>query len=1196
PASLARQALGAEAGQRVADTLRARLAQALQTRAPGQRLGLVEISADTPLFAPTLCEGLDFSVADYRCASPDSLALESAERLRERFPALQTQHIGAAAAVPAWQADLVVLHGEFATHDTAQHTLDYALACLKPGGTLLVIGLQPAAWMDFIFGAQASWWLRDEAGAPVSAQWLPSQWQDLLTKHGLRCEDPLELAPDTASGPYLLAATLPAEQIAAPQAAPAPSGGWLILADDTPASQGSIAHALAEHLSSTHGLPVILDTQATPETLDALIAQARTTFGRIQGIVHAAGLEPRATKKNATALLQAQVQRCALAAGIAQACAHHGLDAALYLLTRGAAPFMPAAGNASNAVLNDASLWLYGRTMANETAGFTVRLVDLPLQGPQPLESLVQELLWPDAEQEIALGCMGDRHAPRLRKNPRPQPQPRNKPEQKTEPALRLGFDLPGHLRNLRWESHVLPAPAEHELEIRVQATGLNFRDVMYTLGLLSDEAIENGFAGPTLGLEFAGIVERVGSNVIGYKPGDAVVGFGPASFGNRTLTQANAISRIPPGMDFEAAATIPSTFFTVYYALHHLARLEPGERILIHGAAGGVGIAAIQYAQWMGAEIHATAGSDEKRDFLRLMGVEHVYDSRSLDFADDVLAATDGQGVDVVLNSLAGEAINRNLRVLKPFGRFLELGKRDFYENTRIGLRPFRNNISYFGIDADQLMSERPELTRRLFGEMMELFAEGVLHPLPYQVFDANEVVDAFRHMQQARQIGKIVVTYRRGIQGAVIDRRPDKQRPAQLRLPAQATYLVTGGLSGFGLRTAQWLADKGARNLVLASRSGPASDEARQAIADLQARGVTVLAQACDVTRREDLAALLAHVQATLPPVRGIVHAAMVIDDGLVHNATAEQIERVLAPKILGALHLDELSRNLPLDFFIIHSSGTTLFGNPGQANYVAANGWLEALARQRRARGLPATCPRWGAIADAGFLARNKKIKDALQSRMGGAALPAADALQALEDMLLARQASPCDLGVLELDWRALSRFLPTADTPRFAWVARDAVAGSQDDDHSGDIAQLLATLNDAELHPVVVDILRSEVSEILRVPADKINPERSVYDMGLDSLMGVELITALETRFGIRLPVMALSESPTLAKLATRLIDMLRNEGAAEHDAVAQQVNQVLDQHAQGMSFSSEAIAQFTEDIKTAHNTPKRRMIH
>src|SRR5690606_18705342 len=257
----------------------------------------------------------------------------------------------------------------------------------------------------------------------------------------------------------------------------------------------------------------------------------------------------------------------------------------------------------------------------------------------------------------------------------------------------------------------------------------------------------------------------------------------------------------------YEAAATVPTVFFTAYYALKHLADLQPGERVLIHGAAGGVGIAAIQLARHLGAEIFATAGSDEKREFVALLGANHVFDSRSLTFADDVLAATNGEGVDVVLNSLAGEAMRRSLDVLKPFGRFLELGKRDFYENTPIGMRPFKDNISYFGIDADQLLTGRPKLAARLFREVMALFRAEILAPLPYRTFSADRMVEAFRVMQQARHTGKIVVS--------LADARPaveaPAQPPAETRFAEESTWLVTGGLSGFGLASAQWLAARG-------------------------------------------------------------------------------------------------------------------------------------------------------------------------------------------------------------------------------------------------------------------------------------------------------------------------------------------------------------------------------------------------
>jgi NADPH:quinone reductase-like Zn-dependent oxidoreductase/acyl carrier protein len=756
----------------------------------------------------------------------------------------------------------------------------------------------------------------------------------------------------------------------------------------------------------------------------------------------------------------------------------------------------------------------------------------------------------------------------------------RNAPQDERA-VCRLGFDMPGQLRNLRWERDPYVPPAEDELEVEVRATGLNFRDIMYALGLLSDEAIENGFAGPTLGLEFTGTVVRAGSGTTSFETGDRVVGFGSAGFSNRILTTPGAVSHIPPGISFEAAATIPSTFFTAYYALCHLGRLREGEKVLIHGAAGGVGLAAIQIAKWRGAEIFASAGSDEKRDFLRLLGVDHIFDSRSLSYADEIMSLTGGGGIDVVLNSLAGEAINRNFRVLKPFGRFLELGKRDFYENTKIGLRPFRNNITYFGIDADQLMCERPELTRQLFAEVMALFHDGILHPLPYRAFEAENVVDAFRYMQQSRQIGKIVVTYRNGIPIASGSRSELSRLPA---LPAAATYLVTGGLSGFGLKTAQWLAARGARHLVLLSRSGVQSEEAAAAVAEIERSGVRVLAASCDVTDREQVAGLLKEAAHRFPPLKGIVHAAAVIDDGLIRNLEASQMHRVLAPKILGARHLHELTQGEHLDFFVLFSSATTLFGNPGQGNYVAANTWLEALARYRRSRGLPATCVLFGAIKDAGFLARNEKTLEALQKRMGGAALDSAEALDEMGRMLVEEASNE---GVLDLHWKALSRFLPGAGAPKFSEFARQAGATEADEDNDTDIQNMLATLSDGELATAFSDILRQELGEILRVSPDKIDPSKSVYDMGLDSLMGVELVIALESRFGIRLPVMALSESPTITKLADRIIAQLRGHEGVEpsgHDAgIAAKIKLVAAQHAE--EVSAVEIAQFTEQIRS-----------
>ncbi len=1232
PAALASHVQGLAVRQDLSRYLTTFALDVQQHLSAGARLSLLEIGAAAPLMGVELCAHIDPHLTSYAFASGDADTLAASHRQLDNYPDALLIDLTATGGDDLQHADLVVLDVGLMSLPDARRSLAFASQQLAPHGALLLVNSYPAFWLDLIFGTEPTWWAEATNGGRVSRQQPPAFWQAELRALGLSCEDPVDFAPDASSGAYVLSAQPTARALAAQvstgavqDSASAPAPGkiplWLILTDeDADASRlsadlsqtlGAAGHNIVvrtptwetDMRDEVASLPSGISSAAQP--MMALLADVSRQHGSIDHIVHAHGLT-RHEPSDANASLAAQTRRCAIAAEIAQACEANASSACIWVLTQGAHVLMRDAlaresGSSTITYAHDATLWGYARTMMNEASGYSVRAIDLDYDLDEhiaPLNAaLAAEMLAPDRDAELLLG-VGEkgviRRAPRMASLPRPRPSLKKAEhgvETDSGSTIKLGFEFPGQLRNLRWEAHAALEPALDEVEVDIHATGLNFRDVMYALGMLSDEAIENGFAGPSLGLEFSGVVRRVGADVDTYQPGDRVVGFGPSSFGNRMLTKVSAISHMPRHMSFEAAATIPSTFFTVYYAFEHLAKLSRGEKVLIHGAAGGVGIAAIQYAQHIGAEIYATAGSSEKRDFLRLMGVTHIYDSRALTFADEILADTNGKGVDVVLNSLAGEAVNRNFRVLKPFGRFLELGKRDFYENTRIGLRPFRNNISYFGIDADQLMHARPELTHRLFADMMGLFEQGVLHALPYRLFDASEIVDAFRFMQQARQIGKIVVTYRNGIQQThtAVERR----KPNRLELDADASYLVTGGLGGFGLRTAQWLVERGARHLVLASRSGPASSEAQQALAAFQAQGVKVLAQACDVTDRSALQALLEQAAAELPVIKGIVHAAVVIDDGLVRGMTGAQLQRTMAAKILGARHLHELTTALPLDLFVMFSSATTLLGNPGQSNYVAANTWLEGLAVRRRQAGLPATCVKWGAIDDVGFLAQNESIKQALQSRMGGSALSSDVALRALEDMILA-QAN--NLGVMELDWRALSRFLPSATQPKFSALARRSKHDASEEGQCNDISLWITTLSDAELHMRFVELLRHEVGDILRVTPEKIDPTRSIYDMGLDSLMGVELVVALEARFGVRLPVMALNDSPTLSKLADRLIKMLKGDevpDASQADGTRAQIEQIAAQH--DAAITPAALEELTEKLAASGDQPNR-MIH
>lgn len=916
---------------------------------------------------------------------------------------------------------------------------------------------------------------------------------------------------------------------------------WLILSDAS--SRALSEHLLAELAARGHD-PHILDVGDAERIAAGLSATpAPDEILHLHGLTESRGGPAPAPAAGQTAdmSIARAVARCAAVARAVGAAAAAGATPRHWLVTHRASAAFPAhaSGDELVQVPPDVSTWGFGRSLLNELGAGRVRLVDVATTTPSGAATgaLLDELLAPSPEWELLVDAQGSRSAPRMQVIAPPEPDRTTQ----SEDIFELGFERPGQLADLRWQRREPVPPAGDKVEVDVHATGLNFRDVMYALGMLQDEALENGFGGPTLGLEFAGRVIRTGEAVDDLSPGDAVVGFGPASFATRALAPRRAIARVPRGMDLTEAASIPSAFFTAYYALHHLARLQRGERVLIHGAAGGVGMAAVQIAQWLGAEIHATASTPEKHEVLRALGVEHLYDSRSLRFADEIRASSPGgRGVDVVLNSLAGEAIRRNLQVLEPMGRFLELGKRDFYADTPIGLRPFRNNISYFGVDVDQLMVERPELTGRLFAEMLALFEQGALRPLPVTRFHAEQVEEAFRHMQQARHVGKIVVTYEGGIDPARVSRR---DRP-RLQLSPDATWLVTGGLSGFGLRTARWLVERGVRHIVLASRSGPGPDHG-PAMAALERDGAVVMAAACDVGERESLTALLQRLRDELPPLRGIVHAAVVYENAVAETLEEATLRRSFHAKARGAWLLHELTAEDPIEHFVLFSSGTTLLGGPGQGAYVAANRWGEALAVARRAADLPATCVCWGAIEDAGALADDTRTRALLEARLGGRAILATQALDELERLLLADASGR---GVFPVDLAALERSLPAAASPRFGELPRRTDAGGSDGAKI-DLAALVAALPEHERVAAVTSLLRPELARILLLEADAIDADRPLQDLGMDSLMGIELTSAIEARLGVTLPTLTLSASPTLHRLAAEILRRVTAPAAA-----------------------------------------------
>ncbi len=915
-----------------------------------------------------------------------------------------------------------------------------------------------------------------------------------------------------------------------------PQARWLLVCEgnDEVGFAVEVAKALEKHGQAVAG--IVKRDQPQQAISEALEGGAETQ------IVYLAA--PAVAGKT---LVATQEDRCWRALEIAQATEkvrYDGKTCHLTLVTGGA--FATANGEVSLDP-SQSALWGLGRVLTNEHPALDLRMVDMhyAMTSSQESEWLAEELLRRDRETEVQLAA-GIRYVNRGHME-----TSASMARQSAKPsgAFALDFEPRGGLDSLYLREAARLTPAADEVEIEVEAAGLNFRDVLWTMGMLPEEAVEHGFSGPTIGMECAGRVARVGSSVTSLKAGDRVVAFASNCFGSHVTTKAGAAATIPDNVDLTGAATIPTAFLTAYYALDYLARLEAGETILIHGAAGGVGMAAIQIAKLKGAKVIGTAGSRRKRRMLEMLGADHVLNSRSLEFADEVMKLTGGVGVDAVLNSLAGEAITKSLQCLRPFGRFLEIGKRDLYGNSHIGLRPFRNNLSYFGIDADTLLVERAGLAQKLFGEVIALFAAGKLHPLPYQAIPVSRAAEAFRAMQQSRHVGKILVSMKadKASSLAVVSRGKV--------VKANATYLVTGGLGGFGLATAEWLVEQGARSLALVGRKGASTDEAKAGIARMEAMGANVHAFAADISDSEAVDKMLTAIRAEMPPLTGIVHAAAVIEDAAALNLTPEQLQRVFNPKIGGAwnLHLGTLKD--PIEFFVLYSSSAGLVGNPGQAAYAAANLYLDGLALYRRSLGLPALAVGWGAIKDAGFLTRHQEVAKILKTRSGLDAIPAKDALNTL-GRLISLGATRVAAGLF--DWQRVRHGLPSAVSPRFAsMIPKGAMASAQTEETLADVLRKTPV---AEQRGLTLERVREHAARVLGTAAAQINVDQPLAELGLDSLMAVELASALERDLGQPVSVMQMLSAGTLAAIADLAMKAIGLGGDAEQGSTRKPVAQ------------------------------------
>ncbi|HJT80339.1 MAG TPA: SDR family NAD(P)-dependent oxidoreductase, partial [Chthoniobacterales bacterium] len=808
---------------------------------------------------------------------------------------------------------------------------------LAPGGSLVFMDVAtPQLWTEAVFGLTSGWWhFTDRDLRTVHPLLGRSQWEALLRETGFTETASLPgLMGSYGEGQMAVLARKAWDQPAAahePVAQPAEKS-WLIFAD-----KGGVGAALADRLREAGARCRIVSRS------DAFSAHEVDAF-----TVRAEALED--WQRLFSALDESEPERIVYLWNLDTSIGDDGVmgtDALLHLaqaldaarpttklridsVTRGAQPV--GRDSQPTAVAQAPAIGLM-RVILNEYTTYLCRAIDLP---PAPSEAdvnlLWRELLRADSEREIAF--RGDaRYVQRLDRG-----RPHIERDLDATVPLRLQSRERGHLDRLNFAPFVQPACAADQVVIDVKAAGMNFRDVLKALALYPGEAPDARIFGD----EVAGIVSAVGSQVSHVKPGDRVFGLAVFGLATQTIARGGDVCRIPNDLSFEEAATLPVVFMTSWHALKNVARLRKGDRVLIHAGAGGVGMAAIQIAHHFGAEAIASAGSPAKRALLQTPGVKHVIDPRRGDFAEAVMQLTNRRGVDVVLNALAGEAIPMGLSCLAEFGRFIEIGKRDIYQNSRIPLRPLRANASFHVVAMDAVFAGDQSLTREMLSEIVDLVEKRALRPLPFRAFPANSVDVAFRLMAAGKHIGKVVVSFA----DAFVPRRGEPIAP-KFEVKPDGAYLITGAFGGFGKVFAQWLVHSGARHLVLSSRSGASTPEAEVFVKGLQDRGVTVQIVKADVGSPNDVKRLFQEIERAGQPLHGVFHLSMVIDDAPLPSLSRDRMANVIGPKAFGAWLLHQATTKMELDCFVMFSSVSSIFGNPAQGNYAAANAFLDSLA---------------------------------------------------------------------------------------------------------------------------------------------------------------------------------------------------------------------------------------------------------
>lgn len=1102
----------------------------------GRGLRILEVGAGTAGLSASLLPLLPRGIHSYTFSDVSAGFFSVAGQKLAAFPEVEYKvfNLEQSPLTQGFEADsfdLVI--GTNVIHAVAdvKATLGYIHEVLKPGGSLVFMDVAtPQLWTESVFGLTSGWWhLTDRELRPDQPLMQRPQWEAAMQAAGFAetTSIPGLIGPRGGEGQIGLfgrKAWKEGQTAAKPAAAQVPEeSSWLIFAD-----KGGLGERLGDRLKAA-GVRVRIAKRggSYAQDGDSYTLRANTAEDWMTLVTsYAADAAPERMSYFWTL-----DEPAGKGAGDD---ALMGIDALLHLtqaienttpaaklkmdlISRGAQPAGEHMGLTN--VAQAPSIGVF-RVILSEHPNFSCRGLDLPPEETQDdVALLLSELLASHGEREVAVRGEA-RYLQRIKRG-----LPVKEVTLDKKIPLRLESRERGMLDTLRMTPFTMPVCADGEVLIEVKAAGMNFRDVLKALALYPAETPDARIFGDEVG----GIVVAKGKNVTHVDVGDRVFGLAVYGMATHTLARGGDVARIPEGLSFEDAATLPVVFMTSWHALYNVARMRKGEKILVHAGAGGVGMSAIQIALHLGCEVIATAGSASKRALLETLGVKHVIDSRRGDFADAVMELTNRKGVDVVLNALAGEAIPMGLSCLSEFGRFIEIGKRDIYSNSRIPLWHLRKNASFHVVAMDAVFGGDEELTRSLLTDLVGLVEQGALRALPFRAYPASRVDAAFRLMAAGKHIGKVVVSF----SDSFVNRRGEAPAPG-FEVKADGTYLITGGLGGFGRVLSRWLVECGARNLVLASRSGASTPEAKSFLEEMKAAGVNVQLVKGDTGVPADVTRILQEIEAAGVPLRGVFHLAMVIDDAPMGVLNRDRMHSVLAPKALGAWLLHEGTLDQNLDCFVMFSSISSVFGNPAQSNYSGANAFLDSLAHHRQALGLPALAVNWGVLGGEGYVARNEKVAEFL-ARQGTSAITPGEVTTLLETFLTAGAAQVAALRVDWSKWRQSFRGLQ--ENPLLEHIFASGVESAESGGVTSDWRGKIDAASGEERIGIIAQALREVVGSVLRVKPDSLRDDQPLTDLGLDSLMGVEIENLIESTIGVALPPTSLMRARTIGQLAT-----------------------------------------------------------